>query len=180
MPISTAFTEHIILGMSSLGPRSANRDPRSLEPGAPVTRQYHVRDWYRIRYHQGMRPLASSLLVEARRRSALSRRELARRAGTSPSALIEYEKGSRQPSVAALLRILGAAGFELRTRLEPVDHHDDALRAWRESLTPDRAAEMDADRDRFFREAIVLPGNDDRRAGQRLERCSAAPPLLDL
>lgn len=82
---------------------------------------------------------------------------MARRAGTSPSALIEYEAGSRQPSVAALLRILGAAGFELRTRLEPVDHHDDVLRAWRESLSPDRAAEMDAERDRFFREAIVLP-----------------------
>ncbi len=104
-----------------------------------------------------MRALASSLLIEARERSGLSRRELARRAHTSASALIEYEKGERHPTVPTLLKILRAAGFDLRTRLAPVDNHDEVLAAWRATLPPDRVAEMDANRERFFREAVVVP-----------------------
>src|SRR5581483_1799553 len=55
---------------------------------------------------------AGLLLREARRRSGLSRRQLARRGRTSPSTLSAYESGTSIPSVATLTRLLRAAGFE--------------------------------------------------------------------
>lgn len=57
------------------------------------------------------------LIRTARVRSRLSQRELARRAGTSPTAISQYERGRRDPGVATLRRILGAAGFGLRMEL---------------------------------------------------------------
>lgn len=64
---------------------------------------------------------ASSLLRRARRASGSTQEALARRAGISQSVLSAYERGRRQPSVAAAARILEAAGFafELRARLHP-------------------------------------------------------------
>jgi transcriptional regulator with XRE-family HTH domain len=38
-----------------------------------------------------------------------------------------YERGKRQPTLDTLLRLLRAAGFELRMHLEPYDRHDDVL-----------------------------------------------------
>jgi hypothetical protein len=38
-----------------------------------------------------------------------------------------YERDLRQPTLATLLRLLRAAGFDLRMHLAPVDSHDDAL-----------------------------------------------------
>ncbi|MHB8509466.1 MAG: helix-turn-helix domain-containing protein [Candidatus Dormibacteria bacterium] len=104
-----------------------------------------------------MRPLASSLIIDARERAGLPRRELARRAGTSASALIEYERGIRHPSVPTLLKILRAAGFDLRTRLAPVDTHDEVLETWRKSLSAASIQRMDADRAKLFRDAVVVP-----------------------
>lgn len=46
----------------------------------------------------------------AREQAGLSKRELARRADTSPAAIVEYESGRRDPNARTLLRILGAAG----------------------------------------------------------------------
>jgi transcriptional regulator with XRE-family HTH domain len=62
---------------------------------------------------------SSSLVVEARRRSGLSRRELARRAGTSPATLAAYEAGRIAPSVDTLDRLLSAAGFDAAVALTP-------------------------------------------------------------
>lgn len=53
----------------------------------------------------------------ARERAGLSKRELARRAGTSPAALVHYERGARDPGVGTLGRILDAAGVEARVGL---------------------------------------------------------------
>lgn len=58
--------------------------------------------------------VASELLAEMRRESGLSQAELARRTGIQRSVLSAYEHGRRQPSVTALARIAGAAGFEVR------------------------------------------------------------------
>ena len=68
---------------------------------------------------------AAVLLQEARRRSGLPRRELARRGGTSASTLSAYESGASVPSVATLARLLRAAGFEAQTSLTPAPAGDE-------------------------------------------------------
>ena len=60
----------------------------------------------------------SGLIRRARREAALSQRDLARRAGTSQSALARYEGGHSQPSLTTLERILRAAGKTLRLQVD--------------------------------------------------------------
>jgi transcriptional regulator with XRE-family HTH domain len=69
------------------------------------------------------------LLTEARRRSGLSRREWARRGGTSASTLAAYESGVSVPSVVTLSRLLRAAGFETEVSLRPAPADDGRDRA---------------------------------------------------
>jgi transcriptional regulator with XRE-family HTH domain len=52
----------------------------------------------------------SRLIARARCLAGLSKRALARRAGTSAAALVQYEHGRRSPTVATLDRVLDAAG----------------------------------------------------------------------
>src|SRR3954451_6035864 len=56
--------------------------------------------------------LAGDLIRRIRRATGYSQTELARRSGIDRSALSAYERGRRQPSVAALARIAAAAGME--------------------------------------------------------------------
>ncbi len=72
---------------------------------------------------------AALLLTEARRRSHLSRRELARRGGTSASTLAAYESGNSVPSVATLTRLLRAAGFDPEVSLRTAPADDERRRA---------------------------------------------------
>jgi transcriptional regulator with XRE-family HTH domain len=65
------------------------------------------------------------LLQEARRRSGLSRRQLAERGGTSASTLSAYESGTSVPSVVTLTRLLRAAGFEAEANLRPLPLTDE-------------------------------------------------------
>lgn len=60
----------------------------------------------------------SDLIRRARLDARLSQRGLARRAGTSQSALARYEGGHSQPSLTTLERILRAAGKTLRLELD--------------------------------------------------------------
>ena len=55
----------------------------------------------------------ASTLREARARSGLGLRALARRAATSHATLRAYEHGAKVPRVDTLDRLLRAAGFEL-------------------------------------------------------------------
>ena len=57
--------------------------------------------------------VAGALIAQIRQTSGLNQAELARRSGIQSSVLSAYEHGRRQPSVAALARIAGAAGLEL-------------------------------------------------------------------
>lgn len=57
------------------------------------------------------------LIRDARRRSALTQAELARRAGTRQSAVSAYETGKREPSISTLQRLLAAAGFDLQLQI---------------------------------------------------------------
>jgi transcriptional regulator with XRE-family HTH domain len=53
---------------------------------------------------------AAVAIRNARVHAGLSKRELARRAGTSPASIVLYESGERDPTVGTLARILTAAG----------------------------------------------------------------------
>lgn len=53
---------------------------------------------------------AATTIRTARELAGLSKRALARRAGTSPAAIVAYESGSRDPTVGTLERLLRAAG----------------------------------------------------------------------
>src|SRR6478672_4373677 len=60
---------------------------------------------------------AGNLLRIARERAGLSKRELARRARTSPAALVTYEHGTRDPTVGTFMRIVHAAGADADVRV---------------------------------------------------------------
>ena len=61
----------------------------------------------------------AGVLREARRRSGLTLRDLARQAETSHSALAAYESASKLPSTRTMLRIIDAAGFAVDFDLAP-------------------------------------------------------------
>jgi transcriptional regulator with XRE-family HTH domain len=61
---------------------------------------------------------AGALLRAARLAAGMSQRDLARRAGTSQSAIAAVESGRKQPSVATLNRWLAAAGRRLTVESE--------------------------------------------------------------
>ena len=69
---------------------------------------------------------AAAVIRLARLRSDLSKRELARRAGTSPAAIVLYESGAREPTYPTLARIVHAAGFETRLSIRPSHRPDPA------------------------------------------------------
>ena len=62
---------------------------------------------------------AAAAIRSARCRAGMSKRELARRARTSPAAIVEYESGRRDPTVATLTRILCATGHRARLDVAP-------------------------------------------------------------
>jgi transcriptional regulator with XRE-family HTH domain len=70
---------------------------------------------------------AAGLLRLARDKAGLSQAELARRAGVPASMVSAYERDRRQPTLAILLSLLKAAGYEVRMHLAPYDDHDDVL-----------------------------------------------------
>ena len=64
-----------------------------------------------------------------------------RRLGITQPVVAAYESGRRQPTVPTSMRMLGAAGFDLRLGLTPHEDHDevvDALKRQRSSDERDR------------------------------------------
>lgn len=79
---------------------------------------------YPIRYTVQMdRSSAQSdsgrLLAEARHAAGVSQAVLAKRAGTSRTAISAYEQGAKSPSLDTAVRLLAAAGYELEARRQP-------------------------------------------------------------
>jgi transcriptional regulator with XRE-family HTH domain len=68
------------------------------------------------------------LVREARLRSGLSQRELARRAGTSQAAISRVERGLEEPTIGRLEQILGGLGWRPVIELEPLAEHDEEPR----------------------------------------------------
>lgn len=67
------------------------------------------------------------MLREARLRAGLTQTELARRAGTAPSAISRWERGEVEPSLERLKTLVRATGYELTIGLSTADEHDVAL-----------------------------------------------------
>jgi transcriptional regulator with XRE-family HTH domain len=63
---------------------------------------------------------AAAIIREARLRADLTQVQLAKRAGVTQSVISTYENGRREPSLAALQRLLLAAGFRTAIDLQPV------------------------------------------------------------
>jgi len=62
---------------------------------------------------------AAAAIRNARLAAGLSKRELARRASTSPAAIVAYERGTRGPTLPTLTRILAAAGARADLTVRP-------------------------------------------------------------
>ena len=113
-----------------------------------------------MRHHEdlgGLPSLSSALLQLARLKADMSQRELAERAGVPVTMISAYERDQRQPTLATLLRLLRAAGFDLRLHLAAYDPHDEilaGLEAGRdESERRHRARQMQA-----WRDAVPVDG----------------------
>jgi transcriptional regulator with XRE-family HTH domain len=68
---------------------------------------------------------AAAVLRAARDRAQLTRQGLADLAGTSASAIGEFEVGKRSPTVATVNRLVAACGSQIRASLEPLLAHVD-------------------------------------------------------
>jgi transcriptional regulator with XRE-family HTH domain len=77
----------------------------------------------------GLPSPSSALLQLARLKADMTQRELADRAGVPVTMISAYERDLRQPTLSTLIRLLRAAGFDLRLHLAAYDPHDEILAA---------------------------------------------------
>lgn len=61
------------------------------------------------------------LIREGRRRAGLTQTELARRVGTTQSAIARLERGKGSPTLERISELLAACGFELQVHIVPED-----------------------------------------------------------
>jgi transcriptional regulator with XRE-family HTH domain len=71
---------------------------------------------------------AGTLIRNARQRSRISQRELARRSGTSQAAISRIESGREEPTLERLEQILAGLGWRPVIELEPIATHDEEPR----------------------------------------------------
>lgn len=81
-----------------------------------------------VSVYDAMPSLGAGLLRYARWKAGLSQSELAKRAGVASATVSAYEHDRRQATLPMLIRLLKAAGFDLRMHLAPSDDHNDVLR----------------------------------------------------
>lgn len=96
---------------------------------------------------------AGNLVRLARHDAGLSQRALAKRAGTSQGAIAAYESGQRSPSLETLVRIVRAAGQDLRIQVVPYDDHDDVMAVYEASLPEETRAALARERSRLRTQA---------------------------
>ena len=110
---------------------------------------------------------AAGLIRSARDIAELTQAELAERAGITQQAVSAYETGRMDPTLGTLVKLIGAAGLEMRVRLVPKDYHDESLQAFIESLTPTEQAALETQRRDRVADARL---RRDRVADARLRR----------
>jgi transcriptional regulator with XRE-family HTH domain len=86
---------------------------------------------------------AAGLLQLARLKSGLSQAKLSKRAGVPATMISAYERDLRQPTLPTLLRLLRAAGFDLRMHLTPFEEHDEVLEDLETARTPRERRQRD-------------------------------------
>ena len=92
---------------------------------------------------------AAGLVRTARARAGLTQAALAGLTGVTQQAISAYETGRKEPTLPTLQRMITAAGFEMRIRLEPLDRDDETLEDFLNSLPAQGRADLDrARRDR--------------------------------
>lgn len=97
---------------------------------------------------------AAGLLYYARRKSELSQSQLAKRAGVPTTMISAYECGKREPTLPTLMRLLKAAGYEIRMHIEPYDDHDDVLESLETLRSPEERERRDREKN-VWRDAAV-------------------------
>jgi transcriptional regulator with XRE-family HTH domain len=85
---------------------------------------------------------SGNLIREARRLRGLTQTDLARRVGTTQSAVSNWERGRETPRVDTLARILEACGFEVDLTFRRLDDVDRAQ--LRENLAMTPAARLES------------------------------------
>ncbi|MBI5309653.1 MAG: helix-turn-helix transcriptional regulator [Actinobacteria bacterium] len=71
---------------------------------------------------------AALLIREARLRRDFSQREIAERSGFDQGLISRWERGRVQPSFEAVLKVLGACGYDLWVALSLVNRHGSSTR----------------------------------------------------
>jgi transcriptional regulator with XRE-family HTH domain len=88
--------------------------------------------------------VAAALLQLARMKSGLSQRKLAEKAGVPTTMISAYERDLRQPTLPTLLRLLNAAGMDLRMQLVALDQHDQVLERSERNRSPEEKSRLDS------------------------------------
>jgi transcriptional regulator with XRE-family HTH domain len=86
---------------------------------------------------------AGDLIREARQRSRISQRELARRAGTSQAAISRIESGREEPTLERLEQILAGLGWRPVIELEPIALHREEPRRLYADVNGDPAVRLE-------------------------------------
>lgn len=104
---------------------------------------------------------AAEIVRNARLRSRLSQRALARRTGTSQAAISRIERGLEEPTLERLEQILAGLGWRLEASLEPIEVHDEEPFRLQQNASKDPSALLEGGLNwlRF--------GNEVRAAGER-------------
>jgi transcriptional regulator with XRE-family HTH domain len=83
----------------------------------------------------------NDLVREARKRAALTQRELAEKAGTTQSAIARLESGRTRPAFDDVLRLVRLCGFDLDVMLVERDDSDWVQARRQLRLTPTQRAQ---------------------------------------
>lgn len=85
------------------------------------------------KYDAALTP-AAGLIRLARQKAGLTQTQLADEAGVHQQVISAYETGRRDPTVQMLTKLVGAAGYEVRMQLHPLDDHDRSIETFLETL----------------------------------------------
>ncbi len=90
--------------------------------------------------------VAGGLLRDLRRLTGLTGQQVSDLAGVPQPRIDAYEAGVEQPTLGELIRIVEAAGLELRLHLDARDRHDELLPVRADPATIQALAAEDRDR----------------------------------